>query len=201
MEQNIQSAYQEELQRLEETAAEIERQIKMLEGIPRYYGNDFTEQILDDLRGAKDGKTLPLPCMSLTLEDLILKRKAQTTCFLFISARLELKMKRQVTPSSSIIGRAPIASLFYSFTGGEDTASYESPDGTIEGLVHLKRNLVVRQKLLQRVVDSYVRGKDNLGVADEFLLYRLEDNKDNRLRDIVSTIQEEQDRIIKAGEK
>lgn len=49
------------------------------------------------------------------------------------------------------------------------------------------------------MVDSYVRDRDNLGVADEFLLYRLEENKDNKLRDIVSTIQAEQDRIIRSA--
>ena len=44
MEQNIESAYQEELERPEETAAEIERQIKMLEGIPRIVRKRFYEQ-------------------------------------------------------------------------------------------------------------------------------------------------------------
>lgn len=94
--------------------------------------------------------------------------------------------------------RAPIASLFYSFSGKTDYASYEAPDGRIEGQVYLKRNIVIRDSELQRVVDSYVKGQENLGVADEFLLYRLADNKDSRLRDIVSTIQAEQDRIIRA---
>ncbi len=93
--------------------------------------------------------------------------------------------------------RAPVASLFYSFSG-QDTASYESPDGTVEGQVFLKRNIAIRNGELQRVVDSYVHGQDNLNVTDEFLLYRLGENKDNRLRDIVSTIQAEQDRIIRA---
>ncbi|MCL6517104.1 UvrD-helicase domain-containing protein [Alicyclobacillus sp.] len=93
--------------------------------------------------------------------------------------------------------RAPIASLFYSFSG-QDRATYTSPDGEIGGEVHLKRNIAIRDGRLQRVVDSYVKGQENLGVTDEFLLYRLAENKDNRLRDIVSTIQAEQDRIIRA---
>lgn len=94
--------------------------------------------------------------------------------------------------------RAPVASLFYSFSGKGDYASYEAPDGLVEGQVFLKRNIVVRDGDLQRVVDSYVKGQDNLGVTDEFLLYRLGENKDSRLRDIVSTIQAEQDQIIRA---
>lgn len=40
--------------------------------------------------------------------------------------------------------------MFYSFTGGEEQASYESPEGLIEGLVYLKRNLVIRKQILQR---------------------------------------------------
>ncbi|MFC4545062.1 HelD family protein [Paenactinomyces guangxiensis] len=88
--------------------------------------------------------------------------------------------------------------MFYSFTGQSDRASYESPDGEVRGTVHLKRNLAIRKQTLQRIVDSYTRGGDNLSVTDEFLLYRLEENKDSRLRDIVSTIQLEQDQIIRA---
>lgn len=94
--------------------------------------------------------------------------------------------------------RAPVASLFYSFTGGDEPVTYEAPEGVISGEVFRKRSLSIRDKELQRVVESYVRGGDNLGLSDEFLLYRLGERKDNRLRDIVSTIQSEQDRIIRA---
>lgn len=33
--------------------------------------------------------------------------------------------------------RAPVASMFYSFTGGEELAFYQSPDGLVEGDVYL----------------------------------------------------------------
>ncbi len=96
--------------------------------------------------------------------------------------------------------RAPIASIFYSFSGKGHQASYEAPEGMIEGEVYLKRNILIRNQAIVRVVDSYTRGQeDNLGVTDEFLLYRLSEQKDNRLRDIVSTIQAEQDQIIRAN--
>ncbi|MDP5275219.1 HelD family protein [Chengkuizengella axinellae] len=95
--------------------------------------------------------------------------------------------------------RSPIASLFYSFNGGEEPVSYESPDGFVEGNIHLKRNIVIRNQTLDRVVDSYVRGQEHFeGVSDEFLIYRLQENKDDKLKDIVSTIQEEQDKIIRS---
>ncbi|WAH36007.1 HelD family protein [Alicyclobacillus dauci] len=94
--------------------------------------------------------------------------------------------------------RAPAASMFYSFTGQGEEAGYEAPEGLIQGRVFLKRNIVVRDSELQRVVDSYVHGQSQAAITDEFLLYRLEENKDSRLRDIVSTIQAEQNDIIRA---
>lgn len=107
--------------------------------------------------------------------------------------------REQVSDRPLVIDwRAPVASLFYSFTGGTEPASYEAPEGLIEGLVYLKRNVVIRKQILERVADTYNRNSDAPTVSDEFLVYRLGENKDNRLRDIVSTIQEEQDRIIRA---
>lgn len=93
--------------------------------------------------------------------------------------------------------RAPVASIFYSFSG-QGMAEYEAPEGKIQSDVLRKRNIAIRDGQLVRVVDSYVKGQDNLNVTDEFLLYRLSEHKESRLRDIVSTIQAEQDRIIRA---
>ncbi len=93
--------------------------------------------------------------------------------------------------------RAPIASLFYGFSGSEDDVYYQSPDGVVEGEIYLKRNIVTYEQELQRVVDRYIRGEQGSSGGDEFLLYKLEDQKDNRLRDIVATIQGEQNEIIR----
>src|SRR5690606_6998243 len=93
--------------------------------------------------------------------------------------------------------RAPIASLFYGFSGSEGDVYYQSPDGVVEGEIYLKRNIVTYEQELERVVDRYIRGKQELSGGDEFLLYKLGDQKDNRLRDIVATIQGEQNEIIR----
>ena len=53
MEEEIQSAYREELQQLEQTAAEIDRQLQILESTPRYYGDDLTEQALENVRESR----------------------------------------------------------------------------------------------------------------------------------------------------
>lgn len=94
--------------------------------------------------------------------------------------------------------RAPVASMFYSFTGGDELAFYQSPDGLVEGDVYLKRNISIRKRELERVVDTYVKGNEDVSHADDFLLYRLGENKDNKLKNIVSTIQSEQNDIIRA---
>ncbi|QGG56564.1 UvrD-helicase domain-containing protein [Paenibacillus sp. FSL W8-1187] len=191
---SAQSAYQAEETRLAEAVEDIKGQ---LGGIgPRYTGDDFTEQMLDLQREERrqrleiarkeayfgridfqeEGKPAPLP--------------------LYIG---KAGVARAGSDELLVIDwRAPVASLFYSFSGGEAPVTYDSPDGEIGGTVHLKRNLMVRQKELLRLVDSFVRGQEEDAVTDEFLLYRLGESKDNKLRDIVSTIQQEQDKIIRA---
>ncbi|TBL80328.1 HelD family protein [Paenibacillus thalictri] len=197
MEPTIQEAYAEESERLEQVMREIDTQLKLLRSTPVYHGHEHTEQVLESIRETKRQQL-----GAATGEPYF--------------GRLDFQEAGKPNPSPLYIGkvgvdredngellvidwRAPVASLFYSFTGGMDKAEYDSPEGLIEGLVYLKRNIVIRQQILQRVVDTYNRQGDSLAVTDEFLLYRLGENKDNKLRDIVSTIQAEQDKIIRAA--
>ncbi|MFZ5825725.1 MAG: HelD family protein [Bacillota bacterium] len=95
--------------------------------------------------------------------------------------------------------RAPVASLFYtSATGGGDTAVYEAPGGLVEGILWLKRNLAIKGRRLQHIADAKVKGAGEEVTGDTYLLYRLQESRDNKLRDIVSTIQGEQNAIIRA---
>src|SRR5690554_1398066 len=191
---SVQSALVEEQQRLTKALEEIVKQLSEIGA--RYHGDNFVEQVLDAKRQESRERLELLgnePYFGRL--DFQEKSKACATPH-YIGKR---GMERRGSSEPYIIDwRAPVASLFYSFTGGEAPVSYEAPEGAIEGEVLQKRNIFIRDKLLQRVVDSYVRGGDNIGLTDEFLLYRLGEKKDNRLRDIVSTIQAEQDRIIRA---
>lgn len=95
--------------------------------------------------------------------------------------------------------RAPVASLFYtSAGGGDDTAAYQAPGGLVEGLLWLKRNIAVKGRKLQHIADARVKGAEAEAAGDAYLLYRLQESRDNKLRDIVSSIQAQQNAIIRA---
>lgn len=97
--------------------------------------------------------------------------------------------------------RAPVASLFYGAPVGEEGTAYHAPDGRIEGRIALKRNLNVRQRRLRQILDARAGGgaESAAGGADTYLLYKLQESRDNKLRDIVSSIQQEQNQIIRAA--
>ncbi|MHA0855622.1 HelD family protein [Paenibacillus sp. CMAA1364] len=198
MEKGFQSAYQEEENRLLEAASEIDRQLKRLQEMDVYNGHDFTEQILEDAREEKRvglAKSVNEPYFGRLDFQAIQDQDRKP---LYIG---KIGVDREIVAEQPLVidWRAPIASLFYSFTGGQEATAYEAPEGIIEGLVFLKRNIVIRKQLLERVADTYNRESEQPVVSDEFLVYRLGENKDNRLRDIVSTIQAEQDQIIRAA--
>lgn len=190
----LDTKFHEEEQRLRHVLGQIQTQLAAIG--PRYTGKDAAEQVIDDLRQER-------------------KKRLEVSIREPYFGRLDFKEEGQTAPSALYIGkngvndestqkplvvdwRAPVSSLFYSFSGGDPQVEYESPEGPVQGTISLKRNLLVRQGALQRVVDSYTEGQESGdAVVDEFLLHRLSESKDNKLRDIVSTIQQEQDAIIR----
>ncbi|MFS0614530.1 HelD family protein [Lederbergia ruris] len=187
--------FEEEKKVLNKTLAIINQQYEYLASIPEYRGDDFNEKVLEDSR-----RRMRASLMSAKKDPYF--------------ARLDFKDEEADEVKVTYIGkagvfdeengnvlitdwRAPIASLFYGFSGSEDDVYYQSPDGIVEGEIYLKRNIVTYEQELERVVDRYIRGKQELSGGDEFLLYKLGDQKDNRLRDIVATIQGEQNEIIR----
>ncbi len=89
--------------------------------------------------------------------------------------------------------RAPIASLFYKGSVGLD--SYKAPMGEIDVMIHLRRQFLIREGLLKGVFDT------ETDVRDEILLEVLSSNASKKLKDIIMTIQEEQDKIIREDKK
>ena len=85
--------------------------------------------------------------------------------------------------------RAPISSLYYDAEVGK--CSYEVPDGEIKGTMLLKRQYEIELGELQQYFDV------DLVSNDELLQKYLNSNNDARLKSIVSTIQKEQNEVIR----
>lgn len=86
--------------------------------------------------------------------------------------------------------RAPVSSLFYKGSLGE--SSYKVPDGEIKVDILGRRQIIIKKGKLQGVFDSAI------DVKDDILQMVLTSNSGEKLKDIVMTIQEEQDNIIRA---
>jgi DNA helicase-2/ATP-dependent DNA helicase PcrA len=87
--------------------------------------------------------------------------------------------------------RAPISNLYYD--GRIGNSEYESPEGTIKGTISLKRQYFIENQQLEKFTDI------DLKTNDELLQVALEEKADDRLKNIVATIQSEQNNIIRAS--
>ncbi|MEC3194336.1 3'-5' exonuclease [Bacillus cereus] len=188
--------FEDELQKMKDTLHTMDEQLDRLEKIPVYYGEDFKEQILESMRES-NRQNLRIGVQEPYFGRLDFQEDGKEEVMPIYIGKVGVSDMDTMKPII-IDWRAPVASMFYSFTGGEELAFYQSPDGLVEGDVYLKRNISIRKRELERVVDTYVKGNEDVSHADDFLLYRLGENKDNKLKDIVSTIQSEQNDIIRA---
>lgn len=85
--------------------------------------------------------------------------------------------------------RAPVSSMFYDHELGE--AGYRSPSGEIKGEISLKRQYRIRGGKMEFMIESA------LTVHDDILQKELSSNVDDKMKNIVATIQREQNRIIR----
>ncbi|MDP4134054.1 MAG: AAA family ATPase [Bacillota bacterium] len=88
--------------------------------------------------------------------------------------------------------RSPVASMYYDYELGK--ASYEAPQGKIEGDITLKRHFKVWKGEIQSVYDS------SLAIEDQVLIEALSRSADSKMQTIVYTIQREQNIIIRDRE-
>jgi len=85
--------------------------------------------------------------------------------------------------------RAPICSMFYDYETGP--ASYKAPEGIIEGNILNKRQFKIENAKLKRVFDN------NLNIDDDLLQEVLASESNEKMKNIVNTIQQEQNEIIR----
>lgn len=88
--------------------------------------------------------------------------------------------------------RAPVSSMFYDYEIGE--ASYKCPEGIINGKVTLKRQYKISNGKIEYMFDS------NLKIDDEMLQEILGKSADSKMKAIVTTIQREQNKVIRNEE-
>ena len=99
-----------------------------------------------------------------------------------------------VTPEGSfdplvIDWRAPISSLFYNGTTGK--ATYTAPAGKIDVDILGRRQYVIKKEKLKGMFDSAT------DIKDEILQMVLSENTSEKLKDIITSLQKEQDEIIR----
>lgn len=85
--------------------------------------------------------------------------------------------------------RAPIASLFYDYPPGP--ATYRTPEMDVSGELMLKRQYIIKAGVLQDVFDT------GISIGDEMLQQMLSRSADEKMHSIVTTIQREQNQIIR----
>lgn len=95
--------------------------------------------------------------------------------------------------------RAPISDIYYS--GHSEDVSYRAPYGEINGKMYLKRRYVIEDGELLEIFDekrSEDRIEDSLKGKGEFLIEALSKSNQGRLKEIVATIQDQQNKVIRA---
>ncbi|MDF2038400.1 RNA polymerase recycling motor HelD [Cytobacillus oceanisediminis] len=85
--------------------------------------------------------------------------------------------------------RAPVSSVYYDYQPGP--AKYETPGGTIQGTLEKKWQYLIRGGVLQSMFDT------SLTIGDEILQEVLGKGTDKHMHNIVATIQQDQNRIIR----
>lgn len=85
--------------------------------------------------------------------------------------------------------RSPIASMFYDYELGN--ASYEAPQGVISGTILKKRQYTIEDAKLLHIFDN------EINIDDELLQEVLADDTSDKMKNIVNTIQREQNQIIR----
>lgn len=89
--------------------------------------------------------------------------------------------------------RAPISSMYYDFAPGR--AHFDTMDGKIEGEILLKRQYIIGNGKLEAMFDT------GLTIGDQLLQKTLGGRASTQMKSIVSTIQREQNKVIRHERK
>ena len=85
--------------------------------------------------------------------------------------------------------RAPVSTMYYDYEIGK--AKYDAPCGEIKGEIKAKRQFKIKDSQMQMCFDS------NLTIGDDILQQELANNASDKMKNIVATIQSEQNKVIR----
>lgn len=85
--------------------------------------------------------------------------------------------------------RAPVSSMFYDFELGE--AWYDTPGGKVNGTIELRRQYRIRRGKMEYMIEN------DVNIQDDVLQKELSQSSDDKMKNIVATIQRDQNVIIR----
>lgn len=85
--------------------------------------------------------------------------------------------------------RAPVSAMFYDFERGE--AWYRTPAGQVNGAITLKRQYRIRDGQMEFMIEN------DVNIHDDILQKELSKSADDKMKNIVATIQRDQNAVIR----
>ena len=201
--------YETEVKRLEETSLHIEHTITAVENYRKHYSDNIKDAMSDmDVQESSANyinvmiNTQFVQIADKNYDNLIRAQKKPYFARIDFVAKGSDKREHFYIGKTSLLRegaftplvvdwRAPVANLYYEGRLGENT--YESEGDIYEGELLLKRQIAIENAQLVDFIDV------DITTNDAFLQASLEASADKRLKDIASTIQAEQNRVIRAN--
>ncbi len=191
--------------RLREIDENIEFVQKDIEGMHEYYWENYAEMDQYGYENYDNSQAL-LTQVNANQENLKMRRRLKKMLDSPFFGRVDFVYEGEDEPETFHIGignfsekwgglpliydwRAPVSGLFYDYDRGR--ASYEAPSGRIEGEIRSKRQYKIRGG---RMVYEF---ESDMKIDDDILKQELGTNSDTQLKNIVRTIQKEQNAIIR----
>lgn len=191
--------------RLRELDENIEFVQKDIEGMHEYYWENYTEMDQYGYENFDNSQAL-LTQINANQENLKMRRRLKKMLDSPFFGRVDFVYEGEDEAETFHIGignfserrgslpliydwRAPVSGLFYDFDKGR--ASYEAPSGKMEGEILSKWQYKIRDG---RMVYEF---ESDMKIDDDILKQELGTNSDTQLKNIVRTIQKEQNAIIR----
>lgn len=192
----------ERIQKINQSLAQGDKEI---EGMHEYYWENYTEM---DQYGYEnfDNQQALLNQINMNQQQLKLKQRFRRMMDSPYFGRVDFQYEGEDEPEIFYIGignfaedagktpliydwRAPVSGLFYDFDKGE--ASYQAPGGLMEGEITSKWQYKIRRGKMIYGFES------DMKIDDDILQAELGANGDVQLKNIIRTIQKEQNAIIR----